>query len=212
MTRTTVLLAFAALSALGGYWLGAQRPSPTNAVGRHLGDTSEPIPALPDQPAGSVGHGQVQALKRELEAVKVQLVRERAAHAQALARSEGTPIVWSPDIPEKFREDAFRTTLSKVLESCVPGSELMAVECIEYPCIAALRSENANIVDCTTWMEAYDDSNTITTDQIQCPDGHQETVVFLSPLYDRVANDNVAKRAEVRWRDLKDRWRCLPSQ
>jgi hypothetical protein len=214
LTILTTIGALSVISGLTGYWLGVQGSSSAKAALHHQGETARLTKADQDQtsasPSTPESRDQAQLLRRELDSVKAQLVSERAAHAEALARSEGTPIPWSPDIPEKFHEEAFRTTLSKALESCAPASELMALECNEYPCIAALRSEHANLVDCTPWLEAYDDTSRITNDLIQCPDGHQESVVFISPFYDRGPNEGIAKRAEARWRNLKDSWQCAP--
>ena len=99
-------------------------------------------------PATNLGKDeQIAALTAELEKVKL----ERAMAVGQLRRVQGTPQEWPTEVPSLYKPDGFRQFLDGRVRG-LPGAEVLATDCEEYPCIAIIRSNS----DAPDWVKELD--------------------------------------------------------
>lgn len=75
----------------------------------------------------------------ELEAELARLRLENQLASGRLLAHEGKPYDWPAETPAGFRPAEFEARV-RAAAGVVPGAEVVAVDCDEYPCIAVLRS------------------------------------------------------------------------
>jgi len=102
-------------------------------------------PALASEPGGdAVLHdptARIAALERQVEELRKALAEAEFTGAVArgqLTASQGEPAEFPVDLPEAYRQAAFERNLAATI-SDLPGAEIHAVDCSEYPCIATLK-------------------------------------------------------------------------
>jgi len=98
-----------------------------------------PIPAS-EPPSATVAR-----LERRVAELEEQLALAAATSAVARGQLEveqGHPSLWPDDVPAAFRESAV-TAAFRASIATHPGTELVSVDCAEYPCIAVLKPGDA---------------------------------------------------------------------
>ena len=83
----------------------------------------------------------IAALERQVEELRQALAEAEFTSAVArgqLTASQGEPAEWPADVPEAYRQAAFERNLASTISE-LPGAEIHAVDCSEYPCIATLK-------------------------------------------------------------------------
>ncbi|MCA9495077.1 MAG: hypothetical protein KC621_34350, partial [Myxococcales bacterium] len=91
-------------------------------------------------PAGATDAERVAALQAENEALRAELEELRFSEGVArgqLAASQGDPSEWPDEVPAGFAPEAFEANLRAAIAQ-FPGVEVHALDCGEYPCVAAL--------------------------------------------------------------------------
>jgi hypothetical protein len=116
--------------------VGGQGPEAIMVARPHA---QAPIPAS-EPPSATIARleGRVAELEQQLAL---------AAATSAVARGQleveqGHPSLWPDDVPEAFRESAV-TAAFRASIATHPGTELVSVDCAEYPCIAVLKPADA---------------------------------------------------------------------
>jgi hypothetical protein len=94
---------------------------------------------VPKDEAARIG-----ALERQVEELRQALAEAEFTSAVArgqLTASQGEPAAWPDDLPEAYRQEAFERNLAATIAE-LPGAEIHAVDCSEYPCIATLQVDD----------------------------------------------------------------------
>ncbi|MCB9684219.1 MAG: hypothetical protein H6738_00285 [Alphaproteobacteria bacterium] len=102
--------------------------------------TERPAIAPVALPEGASDAEKVAALRAENEALRAELEELRFSEGVArgqLAASQGDPSEWPDDVPAGFAPEAFEANLRAAIAQ-FPGVEVHALDCGEYPCVAAL--------------------------------------------------------------------------
>lgn len=162
-----------------------------------------PVPVA-EAPAATIHRleGRVAELEQQLA---------MAAASSAVARGQleveqGQPSQWPADVPETFREGAV-TAAFRASITHHPGTELVSVDCAEYPCIAVLKPADAS--------EGWQARVRPIIDEISATAGPADLSVSASAMEDgdqRVAFMGVALAPENALRDeagldTRTRWR-----
>lgn len=139
------------------------------------------------------------------------------------------PAPFPADLPEKFRERAFRSVIEDALRDCMPDSELVGLSCDEPPCIALIaRRHPKNAEDlprqldaCPAWLRAYGRESESGYDGVDCGGGRQEGVLTIRPSLDTwsgwaqldpAERKHIDERAGPRLDSLLAQVRCTPSR
>lgn len=75
----------------------------------------------------------------ELRRVTRELEAERAMRAE----SEGAPMAFPADLPERFTEDTLRARFQQAMTQADIAGEMVSIDCSEYPCILYADLENS---------------------------------------------------------------------
>ncbi|MFT4627582.1 MAG: hypothetical protein ACI8PZ_006268 [Myxococcota bacterium] len=90
------------------------------------------------------GESPAQTIARLTEALEAATTRlaeadfERAVASGQLAVIQGEPSEWPDDVPDAYQPEAFEEGVRAAIAD-FPGTELVEVECSEYPCLGAIR-------------------------------------------------------------------------
>jgi hypothetical protein len=100
---------------------------------------------------------------------------------------KGTPIPWSADVPEQYRQEHFQSLIAAALEEIKAPVEIVDFECSEVPCIAMLRILEGAISKITTariWQENFGKSVTGSYVAVRCQDGREERIEIIAAEWD----------------------------
>jgi ferric-dicitrate binding protein FerR (iron transport regulator) len=99
-----------------------------------------PGAGAPAPSGGGSVQDQVAALRAENAALRDQLAEAQFTGAMArgqVAATQGEPVPWPDDVPAEFRPEAFEALLRAEVAK-LPGFEVRAVDCSEYPCVTTV--------------------------------------------------------------------------
>jgi len=111
-------------------------PGDTHTLGVPAAGDIAPREALLNDPTARIA-----ALERQVEELRKALAEAEFTGAVArgqLTASQGEPADWPADLPAAYRQEAFERSLAATISE-LPGAEIHAVDCSEYPCIATLK-------------------------------------------------------------------------
>ncbi len=103
-----------------------------------------PAPA-PSAPGDRLAPQQVEELQALLTDTRAELERvERALAAEQAMRieSEGAPMPFPADLPDRFGEDALRTRVQAAFEQSGVAGEVVSIDCGEFPCVVYAELES----------------------------------------------------------------------
>jgi hypothetical protein len=142
----------------------------------------------------------------------------------------GTPTVWPDDTPYLADPDNYAREFARAVDECDVPVDVVGYDCSEPPCYAILRRDESDFSgsaawwntmnECPYWQQRYARGVGMSTDSIDCEDGHLEefTMLAVAPVddpdwlisaaSDRSELENFSKRIEVRRRSARDAWHC----
>ncbi|MEQ1508494.1 MAG: hypothetical protein ABMB14_40055, partial [Myxococcota bacterium] len=113
-------------------------------IGRFAGSVTAAAPPRRPIDRSAPVADQLAALEQENEDLRAQLAEARFTGAVAkgqVAAQQGEPSAWPAEPPPGFAPEAFEANL-KAEVAKVPGLEVHAIDCSEYPCVATLTTAN----------------------------------------------------------------------
>ncbi len=119
------------------WWLPPAPPAvPTTAAEAPRGlPPREPVARA--QPAPVPACEEAAPLQEQLAALQSQAAQVREEAASVAARSdalEGVPQQWPVDVPATYREAEVERAVARAI-GAVSGTELLGIDCVEFPCI-----------------------------------------------------------------------------
>ena len=225
--KPVVFAVIVMVSLAGAFWAGRfsvrdgeKRESPEREVGEKVG-------GVEDQPCVACA-GEVAALRKQ-----VSRLRRRAAATEASAKLRAAladgreepedfeidpeePVAWPDNTPELFMEESFRDIASEMAEQAGSSVELLAVDCEEAPCYAALTVGTGEF-DCLkmpsspAWSESYPGGCSAGAAIKTCDDGTRGKICIIGKGWDGWSDrtkKHVMERATVRRQNLLDAWGC----
>lgn len=198
-----------------GWWgsrPAAIAPDPVPVAGPVRTERPAERPPAPDDcPEGGA---------REIAALQSKLRFNEMLYDSLYEEHFGHPVPWPADTPEQYTASGYRGVIERALAECHTGMAVRGLECAEPPCIGAFAFTGEQqffpaIGACPAWTEAFGDSLSTYSNQIDCGDGTQESMLLLSPYWEQLAAStdpearaNYAKRLEQRQQALTDAWTC----
>ena len=182
--RTTVAMLFGAIAAASTCGFLAGRAYPTT-VQPSLADPSSEPPSRKSKPP--IIRASVQQNCDEeaetIDALEMELaVAEKLANDLSFAAFGEVP-EWPADLPLELTPEGFTEQIELAAEKCAPGT-LLSVDCSEPPCLAHFRPDGPDwmrrfLRECEEWTGQYGEDVSMSSTQIECPDGTTEKVVLL---------------------------------
>lgn len=203
-------------------------------VGRSSATAAAPIAnAEPPRPCPTVVQpppfAPVAAAKTDDTHVQ-KLAAENAQQAAMISSNpDGVlPAPYPADLPDAFRERAFRGVIEAALRECMPESKLAGVSCEEPPCVAVIALRKPATADdrpepldrCAAWKRVYGRESRTSSDYVDCGDGRKEQVLVISPeletwdgwkALDDESREHIAARVWPRTKNLLAGSHCAPA-
>ena len=195
-----------------------------------------PIPTRASGDQACIKIAEVEDLRQQVQRLESKVGFQKTMLEGYREKIYGQPVQWPEKILPQYKEEQFQANISKAIDESEASVEITTFDCKEPPCIAALRvlpGGKSNLRLSEAWSKNYGANiSSNYSGSIDCGDGREERVLFLSPAGDgqidpgkmtkeefwkaltsrkRTDEDrNRSKRIQARWEELRESWVCLP--